>query len=197
MDKKSLAFLFPVVAAGFIACGSREDVKEVASKAEFPSMKIDGDIWMSKNLSVDIPGSSCYQNINENCEIYGRLYTWEAAQKACPEGWHLPESKEVNSLMESAKLRAHREFPDKEFRSREMKECYWNGNTAKVLHSLGFVASSAKASFWAASSNPKNASASFSIDVESVTNYAEIEIRSDDSRQDVFSIRCVKNKFSL
>ncbi len=29
-----------------------------------------------------------------NCEKYSRLYTWEAALKACPPNWHLPSDEE-------------------------------------------------------------------------------------------------------
>jgi len=38
--------------------------------------------------------SYCYDGKVENCKTYGRLYTWEAAQRACPEGWHLPSDEE-------------------------------------------------------------------------------------------------------
>jgi uncharacterized protein (TIGR02145 family) len=33
-----------------------------------------------------------------NCDIYGRLYNWETAQKVCPYGWHLPEDREWKTL---------------------------------------------------------------------------------------------------
>lgn len=29
-----------------------------------------------------------------NCGYYGRLYFWDAAVNACPDGWHLPNKKE-------------------------------------------------------------------------------------------------------
>jgi uncharacterized protein (TIGR02145 family) len=34
--------------------------------------------------------------------VYGRLYTWEAAQKACPAGFHLPTNEEFESLWKAA-----------------------------------------------------------------------------------------------
>jgi uncharacterized protein (TIGR02145 family) len=34
---------------------------------------------MTTNLKLNIPDSYCYDNADENCEQYGRLYTWKAA----------------------------------------------------------------------------------------------------------------------
>lgn len=45
--------------------------------------------WMTSNLNYEMEGSYCYKNYPEYCETYGQLYTWKAAQKACPTGWHL------------------------------------------------------------------------------------------------------------
>jgi uncharacterized protein (TIGR02145 family) len=53
---------------------------------------------MSENLNFEIEKSYCYQNENKNCETYGRLYTWNAAIKACPSGWHLPTDVEWQEL---------------------------------------------------------------------------------------------------
>jgi uncharacterized protein (TIGR02145 family) len=49
---------------------------------------------MAENLNYDMPDSWCYDDDPENCAVYGRLYTWEAAKKACPECWHLPSEEE-------------------------------------------------------------------------------------------------------
>ena len=81
---------------------------------------------MAENLnyddSVSTPnlkgGNWCYDNKEENCETYGRLYTWAAAmnleskyngshaedlvqtkhQGICPEGWHIPTYEEWYTL---------------------------------------------------------------------------------------------------
>jgi len=45
--------------------------------------------WMAENLNYDMEGADCYNDSNENCETYGRLYTWDDAIKACPLGWRL------------------------------------------------------------------------------------------------------------
>ena len=69
----------------------------------FKSMK-DGKQWMTKNLNVNIEGSYCIDDKSQNCDKYGRLYTWEAAKKGCSElgdGWRLPNKAEWEKLRES------------------------------------------------------------------------------------------------
>ena len=50
--------------------------------------------WMAENLnyySEEIKeGTRCPNNQSENCSIYGRLYSWYAADTLCPDGWTLP-----------------------------------------------------------------------------------------------------------
>jgi uncharacterized protein (TIGR02145 family) len=62
----------------------------------------DGKVWMMKNLSYAGEGSWCYENTPSICATYGRLYTWEAAQKACktlsPGNWRLPSDSEWKAL---------------------------------------------------------------------------------------------------
>ena len=64
-------------------------------------MMMDNNIWMTANLKVNVPNSYCYENIKENCDKYGRLYTWESAQEGCNllgEEWRLPTNGEWEQL---------------------------------------------------------------------------------------------------
>lgn len=60
-----------------------------------------GQVWMSKNLDIEVDSSYCYNDEEKYCVEDGRLYTWNAARNACPEGWHLPDGAEYQSLKES------------------------------------------------------------------------------------------------
>ena len=64
-------------------------------------VKIGNQVWMAENLNHKIRNSGCYGNKSANCEKYGRLYTWSAASKICPDGWHLPSKNEYTTLFSS------------------------------------------------------------------------------------------------
>jgi uncharacterized protein (TIGR02145 family) len=57
----------------------------------------DGKQWMTQNLDVKATPSYCYEDAESNCRQYGRLYTWESAQRVCQslgDGWRLPTDDE-------------------------------------------------------------------------------------------------------
>jgi uncharacterized protein (TIGR02145 family) len=77
---------------------------------------------MAENLNYNATDSECYDDLDSNCEKWGRLYNWATAmalpsncntstcsnqiqsphQGICPEGWHLPSSAEWTALEDFA-----------------------------------------------------------------------------------------------
>ena len=59
-------------------------------------------VWMAENLNYAAEDSKCYENSDDNCAKYGRLYNCSTAKKACPAGWHLPSGAEWKTLVDYA-----------------------------------------------------------------------------------------------
>ena len=87
-----------------------------------PEGKDYSETWMAENLNYKTANSWCYDDKDENCAKYGRLYTWASAvgktetecgyghecnlgtgdiRGVCPEGWHLPSNEEWVDLIKA------------------------------------------------------------------------------------------------
>lgn len=61
-------------------------------------MEAGGKTWMGNNLYSTLSGSN-YQDSEVMASVFGKYYSWEEAQYACPEGWHLPTAQEFDQCL--------------------------------------------------------------------------------------------------
>ncbi len=64
----------------------------------YSTTDIGDQTWFAENLNYKTYDSRLYDNNSVNGDIYGRLYKWNEAIIACPDGWHLPEDSEWKTL---------------------------------------------------------------------------------------------------
>lgn len=161
---------------------------------------LDRNLWMTANLKLNINGSYCYENAEENCEQYGRLYTWESAQQGCNllgDGWRLPGKEEWQRLVE---LYGPVTKDSVETRKKAFSSLLYNGNSQfNALLGGGrdpdgnYARKEAHGFYWTATS--------FNDSTAWFSNFAKgsqsLYIQNDGEKPMAFSIRCVRSIDSL
>ena len=94
--------LFVAYASAAPKSKKKNEFKDPRDKQTYRTVKIAGLEWLGDNLNYKTEGSFCYKDDDDQCMVYGRLYTWDAAKKACPAGFRLPTHADFESLWTAA-----------------------------------------------------------------------------------------------
>ena len=105
------------------SCSSTNVFVDTRDGQRYKYVVIEDRYWMTENMRYNIEGSK-YNSDNPDT-IYGRLYTWDQAMIACPEGWKLPSTYAWMSL-ESFFIKKNKEIIEME---------KFRGNNVKILKS--------------------------------------------------------------
>ena len=162
----------------------------------YKTVKLGENWWFAENLRFKTDNSWAYGDDENNVALYGRLYTFEAARKACPAGWHLAKETEwtsLSSLMDEkktgGKLKAvdHWEAPN-EGADNSLK---FNGLPGGYRTPDGkFVDMGKIAAFW---SDTDDANSNTAWRIYLLYDNTGI-MRGMDLKTHGFSVRCVKDK---
>lgn len=179
----------------------------------YKTVKIGEQWWMAENANYAMAkGSYCYKDNETNCETYGRLYTWAAANEVCStigDGWRLPSKADFDTLV--AAIVAN--------------DWTWKGSVGKLLKStekwpstqevgtdnFGFNALPAgerhnstavyqwgvdgvmpRAVFWSSTTKEGNDSNAYRFYLDNTDGNVQTDI-ADDKSELSFSVRCVKS----
>lgn len=105
MQNKLLTLLLLNVCIQLMAdvakCQTPETISDVDGNTYSVKVMPDGNQWMTHDLNVRVDSSWCFADDPANCKMYGRLYTYASAARACEmlgNGWHLPSRKDWEVL---------------------------------------------------------------------------------------------------
>ena len=101
--RKRLAATALTFAAALVgaSCSTPAPLEDGPGGSTIGARMPDGKLWMIENVGVAAADSYCYADRENNCRLYGRLYTWTSAQQAClafGEGWRLPTDGDWREL---------------------------------------------------------------------------------------------------
>lgn len=210
-------------------CGSssyrmevKDSVTDVAGNV-YNTVRIGEQIWMSQNMkvTVDREGKELklgkdywYPNGDESLvEEYGLLYTWEAAMRIAPQGWHVPSKAEWNKLNRC--VRGQNEYRCGKSRKNIAKalasktgwmrcnEPFTVGNAPQENNATGFSAVPAgtcyrdvylgfglNATFWSATPHGKP----FAYNRILYYNRAYVLSINNNIKEEGYSVRCLRDK---
>ena len=98
-----LAFVLSPLAAQYyspVLADSIFEFKDRRDGERYSVVQLGDMYWLGENLRYKTKDSWCYKNKDYGCSEFGRLYDWDDALTACPDGWRLPTKEEWERLIE-------------------------------------------------------------------------------------------------
>lgn len=111
--KMALVALVSTLAVASLAAPQMGTMTDPRDGKTYKTVKIGDQVWMAENLNYKTTYSKCYDDNQQNCTKYGRLYGRQSVSQACPNGWHLPESLEFIILFNEFDLRTFKQSVSK------------------------------------------------------------------------------------
>ena len=190
----TMAFMVVFCVVGAFAASQKGTMKDSRDGKAYKTVKIGSQTWMAENLNYKIEDSYCYEDVEANCAKYGRLYTWRAAQKACPAGWHLPVKGEFEALVEAS---GGEVVAGKKLKS----SSGWNGNgngddsfsfsafpAGTRVEDGNYVEEGENTYFWSSTEHSNFVALrmllSYEFDLADLSNF---------DKEDAFSVRCLRD----
>lgn len=106
VEKKNVATIKALEDAGGVPQGGGAQggtFKDPRDGKIYRVAKIGNQTWMAQNLNYDYKkGKNGVFCPDDNCDKYGRAYSWDIAKKVCPAGWRLPSEAEFEKLIRAA-----------------------------------------------------------------------------------------------
>lgn|SRR5574344_119441 len=95
--------------------GGRGTFQDVRNGQVYKYITIGDRVWMDQNLNYASETSVCYDELQSNCDVYGRLYSvqymntrqknygtfnLDIIDSICPQGWRVPTLAEWNEIVD-------------------------------------------------------------------------------------------------
>jgi uncharacterized protein (TIGR02145 family) len=154
------------------------------SAQTYKTITVGNQTWMAENLDRVIAGSWVYNESQNLGKTYGRLYTWEAAQKACPAGWQLPSDRDWQTLIDAT--------GGEDKAAKQLKvggACGFNALLGGMSSVGGFSLLNTYGTFWTSSEYDKDHAWYVYI-----TSSANTVTKTYFKKNYAFSVRCIKSK---
>ena len=166
----------------------------------YKTVTIGKQTWMAENLNYKTTDSYCLGDSLENCARYGRLYKGNAANDACPGGWHLSTRADWEALFKSVggPLIAGFKLKDAQswFNDRKGKDEYGFSILpgAKRNYEGKYFKSGFDAFFWASEKRQNNLDKRyFKYDFVQFDYLTSVASFNSDDEREAHSVRCVMN----